>query len=423
MDDILYPQLISYKPRTYTVPTLDTSTDGLQEVTTDQIITAFMALFPWLTDPICHNLLLAGGSLASVIQALSMNKEPTIGDIKDLDFFMVGFNPVSNIQERYDVAPPIISERARSKIETIITKIKQWYPDCSLIRTPYAITLTNGTYKFQIILATYTSPNQVLRSFDLGASKSGLYFTAPKPQFMTTEVGLYSLEHRVNSVHPKMHSSLYIHRLIKYWHRGYAIEFKNLQLDPSIVQIKLPYLTLQVDSIHDKRITGSIVTKPSIDRLVVGYDGNLDYKMNSDTSIALFVKNNKFLVAKVHASHFQTGEEAIAKSLLMHEISPIEVIYHLPNLYSEGKLDVEICKTLKDFDFKEFLKCYGHPELLNSYLTAVYYYPKAVEYTELYHTAYKEFCTFKILPFDPKLFVLESKSDEDWYGSYYDNRL
>lgn len=437
MDDnqLLYPKVISYIPRKYTNPTLDSPNDvDRQDVTTDRIITTLITMFPWLTDPCCHNLLLAGGSLATIIQSLSINNIPTIKDLNDLDFFMIGCqpdpnppNPINGLESRrWDtIIPSVVSETCRSKLETIITKLKTEYPNCSLIRTPYAITLTDGIHKFQIILASYTTPNEVLTSFDLGASKSGIYFTAEGPRFITNELGLYSLEHRVNSIRPDKHSALYVSRLTKYLHRGYAIEFPYLyQNNPSTkklfkprAQIKFPYMTIQLDDIHNHHMLGTIVTTEFTGNVSVGYDGNLDYKL-VDSSIALFIKNNKFLMAKVHASQFQTGAEAIAKSLIIHEITPLEVIYYLPPIYNDGKLDITICSTLKDFDYNEFLKCYQNSDLLNSYLTAVYYYPKAVEYTKKYHEAYVAFCEFKIILYDRKLFGGESKSYVEWYGKY-----
>lgn len=445
MEDLIYPKSISYKPLEYNYPILESGNiSKIHEIGTDQVVEVFITIFPWLTDPICHNLLLAGGSLSSIIQALSMDKIPTIADINDLDFFMVGMKPDSCPSKYGSPIPtmpnfirqsntiPIIKElesiSCRSKIETIITKLKSIYPNCLLVRTPYAITLTDGIHKFQIILASYETPTQVLKSFDLGASKSGIYFTAGCYRFITTPEGLYSLEHRINIVDPDKHSDIYVSRITKYFQRGYTIGFPRLQTQESFKagdQIKLPYLTIQLDDIQDKRMIGTIVVDKLTDQLV-GYDCNLDYKMiNSDkscydsgTCIARFIRNNKLLVAKVNASEFQTGEEAIMKSLTMHEITPLEVVYYLPVIYSNGKLDVEICSTLKDFDFTEFLKCYQQVDLLNSYLTAVYYYPKAIEYTASYHEAYAEFCQFNIFPFNRDLFGRTPKSDLDWYGQY-----
>lgn len=117
-------------------------------------------------------------------------------------------------------------------------------------------------------------------------------------------------------------------------------------------------------------------------------------------------------------NEFQTGHEAIEKSLLMHEVTPLEVINHLPAIYIDGKLDVKRCASIADFDFKEFLKCYEDPDLLNSYLTAVYYYPKSIEYTHLYHKAYAEFCQFKIMPHDNTLFDPTPEHYSTWYGPY-----
>jgi hypothetical protein len=170
MSDLLYPTSIPYKPREYKIPTLEAPNSSIayQEIKTDQVIQTLISIFPWLIYPICNNFVLAGGSIASIIQLLSINKTPLINDINDLDLFMIDSNNSVN------------------RIETMITELKTIYPKCSLIRTSYAITLSDDTHKIQIILATYKSPFEVLDSFDLGASKVGIYLTASEPQFITT---------------------------------------------------------------------------------------------------------------------------------------------------------------------------------------------------------------------------------------------
>jgi hypothetical protein len=239
-------------------------------------------------------------------------------------------------------------------------------------------------------------------------------------QFITTKDGLYALTHRVNSINPSKYSGNYVARLIKYMKRGYAVEFNRLNLDTikkkSLKRIKMPYLTIDLEHMQDNVMIGALVIDHPIEYTSTGYD-NLDYKtLNSD--ISYFIKYNR-VIARVNSGEFQTGSEAIAKSLIPHIITPIEVASYLPLIYNEGKLDVDICATLKDFNFHEFLKCYKNDDLLNSYLTAIYYYPKSVEYTVNYHRAYNDFCQFKINPYDENLFGEMSKLNYDFYGRYY----
>jgi hypothetical protein len=279
--------------------------------------------------------------------------------------------------------------------------------------------LADDRHKIQIILATYKNAFEVLNSFDLGASKSGIHFTIVGQKFITTTEGLYALTHRVNKIDPSKYSTHYITRLIKYMERGYAIEFTDL--NPTSFQkkvgkrIKMPYMSLDLERIQDNVMVGALVIDHEIEYSSIGYD-NLDYK-TCKSDISYFIKYGR-LIARVNEGEFQTGAEAIAKSCLPHTMTPIEVVNYLPSIYNEGKLDVELCATIKDFDFNEFLKCHRNPDLLNSYLTAVYYYPKSVEYTVNYHKAYSDFCKIVIPSYDRSLFGAMPKTHYEFYGAY-----
>jgi hypothetical protein len=374
----------------------------LKTVSRSQIVAKLISLYPWLRMIDLNNVMIAGGSIATIIQNLSMCKPVTTDDINDLDFFLYGLSP----------------EQCHNKIEYLITQIKANYPDSSLIRTQYAITLVDKN-KFQIILCSYDTPSQILHSFDIGACKAGIYDNF---KFITTKLGLYCLEHRITIVDPRYHSNNYAKRLIKYFDRGYSVVL--LKLDMTKVKIGdavLPYLTLHIDSVNNNRMTGDITVEKIKTPATKTYDAGLDFHPTNyfelQQCIKRFMRGQYIFSVKLEPSEFVTGFEAIGKSSRIPNVNPMIFRKYIPSIYENDNLDLNVFETISDFDYKEFMICRSKGEpYVESYLFSIYYGNKCFELAEEFKRTYAELAKLTVETYKVgSIFFNKSKTDAEWY--------
>lgn len=440
-------QLSGYHIGKCTVPPNIKDFAKLKTVYTIDVIRTLISLYPWLKDINFSNLMIAGGSIVTIIQHLSAGKSVTVNDINNIDFFLFGLNPESCV----------------NKIEELITKIKTVYPDSSFIRTKYALTLVdnNGINKFQIILSTFDTICRILHSFDLGSCKIGIYWENDQFKLVTTQLGLFCLQHRINIIDPRYHSDTYPSRLLKYFDRGYSIVFPKLKLTKKSFnadkQVMLPYITLQIDTIDSNRMIGTLLLKDKISKDPSLFnDGskmmshvfessssdtvressgsssynegisfkkaNLDNYFNSQQCIRRFINGNTIFAAKVNPDDFVTGRDAITKSLMIPSPSVSDFLKYIPSIYTDDKLDLKIFEKIPEFDYNEFMACREKGSAyVESYLFSTYYGPKSLEYLAEYRNKYSEFCKLEIHQYrEGNLFHMKQSpiTDVQWYGEH-----
>lgn len=430
----------------------------LKSVRSSDISETLLSLYPWWKETDLNNIMIAGGSISTIIQNLSAGKSISIDDINDIDFFLYGMDP----------------EACLNKIEYLITKIKAIYPDSTFIRTQCALTLVDkeAKNKFQIILSAYDSPSQILHSFDLGSCKAGIYLEDGNFKLMTTSLGLFCLEHRVNIVDARYHADTLPRRLLKYFKRGYSLVLPHFNMKPVQSEsfkpgnkIELVSLTLQIDTVNGNRMTGFLIinkkprnkvplhekkidsdksslfpekselsSKKSESSLVPeksesipqksdsskgierSYDEGFNFKkvhlgsyFDQPQCVKRFISGNYIFAVKV--TDFTTGAEAIAKSSKIPVINPMLFRKYIPSIYDDNKLDLNVFENIPDFEFKEFMMCRNKgPAFVESYLFAIYYGPKILKYTEEFRKIHSDHAKLKIEQYKEGSFLHSQRS-------------
>ena len=163
------------------------------------------------------NVLLAGGSVLAIASPISSeykknnkNIREWFHDLKysksDLDLFIYGLDEV----------------KATKKLFEIYENIKKILPtDCICIRSSRAISIVSK-YPYrnvQIILRLYSSPAEILMSFDIDSCSIGY----DGNKVWCTPRAHYAITHKRNIIDLTRMSSSYEHRLKKYSERGYGV--------------------------------------------------------------------------------------------------------------------------------------------------------------------------------------------------------
>lgn len=139
--------------------------------------------YPFLEDLDMGNLLLAGGSVLSLV---SQQRWPT-----DLDFFVYG---LTGEAEATDRAVRLIEEIRKFNTEHPKTK-RSWLGDSNkVVRTPGCITFWAGSTKVQVILRLYNTLSEVLHGFDLACCAVGFTVQNEEPCFLTTTLGGFCIQ-------------------------------------------------------------------------------------------------------------------------------------------------------------------------------------------------------------------------------------
>jgi hypothetical protein len=415
---------------------------GPRSVSCEELMQTFLHLYPWLESLDFNNLMIAGGSLATILQLLSTNRSVTLEDINDIDFFLHGMDSVTGL----------------AKVESLITKIKSLYPDSTCIRTQCAVTLIDkaGINKFQIIMSMFNNPSQVLHSFDFGASKVGIVKQDNILKVVTTQLGRFCLENRINIVDHHANSNTYNQRLVKYFKRGFSVVFKDLDIKairPG--RVVFPYIVLDLDSVSKNHMKGTVSVVKS-DNKGTTYDGGLNMKEilkepSDETShpkkiqaydagfnfkklhsnkyfdtteyVHRFMSGDPIFVTKVNACDFTTGAEALSKSSMIPKVSTKNFVKYVPDIYSDDKLDLKIFEKIPEFDYSVFMKCRRKgPAYLNSYLFSIYYGVEALKLVDTFNKAYGRLSASEIERYGAGSFLFSmrniSTTKKEWYGDF-----
>ncbi|KAL0222515.1 hypothetical protein RCL1_002369 [Eukaryota sp. TZLM3-RCL] len=121
-------------------------------------------------------------------------------------------------------------------------------PHLMQYRTKNGITIICGTWKIQVILRLYNSISEIIHGFDIGSS--AVAFNGN--EVYLTSLSKLSYMYKINVVDTTRRSTTYERRLRKYFDRGFAIVFPNLDITKLRVRnlkwamnevCDMPYLT------------------------------------------------------------------------------------------------------------------------------------------------------------------------------------
>lgn len=216
-DDLLEPLTIKYQkwddkyPTFYNEQYKDVS---YKEINSEDVVNLFFNSFPIFNQINMENILIAGGSLAIMIQYLSIDKNFNENDpllpqnIPDIDLFIYGLN----------------IEQATDKLHHIAETFGMFNENGVIQKSSNAVSFISNQLKIQVILRIYDTTAQILHGFDLGSSMVGI----SNKTLVMTSFGLYCIKNRINVVVTKYSSTTYELRLLKYLSRGYNIVMRYL---------------------------------------------------------------------------------------------------------------------------------------------------------------------------------------------------
>lgn len=287
----------------YELPTLtNTHEYGKKKINknNDNFKDLFFKTFIFLDNINLNNLLIAGGSIKSLLFNTTVN---------DIDVFMYDLNNHIDAQLRMeifilDIYKHLINIRdgfyVKNELDklNIITKsmlpnenakiVREFEQKHKQIYNPKinteiliysngnTITLFINNIKVQIILRLYSTISEILHGFDLGSSAVG--FDGKNVYF--TSLSKFSFENMVNIIDTTRRSTTYENRIIKYFESGFSIiipnlNIHNLKLDYHKYQLnevcELPYMTFSYSSINGNLIKVNKFYKNN------GYTVNTDY--------------------------------------------------------------------------------------------------------------------------------------------------
>lgn len=137
--------------------------------------------------------------------------------------FMRG-SPAVNDVDIFFCGPP---EKAVAEVENLVSAIISLRPACDplakIMRTPNTVTVSAHGYKYQIIMKSYESAVEVMRSFDIGACQVALI---ADDVFMTA-AGFCAYHTGVSTVRATDPSTA--RRVVEYLERGFRFEFGDVE--------------------------------------------------------------------------------------------------------------------------------------------------------------------------------------------------
>lgn len=220
-EDIFDIASISPKVWDHTLPVgvtaIDTDSYRFSVNNNKNMLTSYMEKYPIIKGIDMSGILIAGGSVLSVLGRRSNH----LYGKHDIDLFLCGFDTIEDMENRI--------KRFTEDISKNIYKGKFRF---SVIRSENAITITdyskfNGS-KIQFILRKYDTPSQVLHGFDIGSCAVGIW----KGKFITTTLGKFALEYSLNIFDLSRRSLSYEFRIFnKYGKRGFGVIMKHMDLD------------------------------------------------------------------------------------------------------------------------------------------------------------------------------------------------
>lgn len=184
----------------------------------------FYERYPILKGISFKNLLVAGGSVTTIIYKTKTDETP------DVDVFVYGLS----IEEASRRAELLIEEIAANVQKLLSLKDKKtdkpihnaWEYKSFLIKNDDTCTLRIGKTKIQIIFRLYTSASEILHGFDLGSCAIGY----DGGNVFLTELGKFAFEYGCNIIDTTRRSTSYEKRLVKYFERKFNIIMPNLDV-------------------------------------------------------------------------------------------------------------------------------------------------------------------------------------------------
>lgn len=191
----------------------------ISEITDEEIFRVMCVFFPYLKYIDLSGILIAGGAIERTLSSL-VEKRKLEGSF-DMDLFLCGFSTVPELEERV--------KKLASDISLFMEK--EYMGKVLIVRTENAITITHPCKlmpDLQIILRRYDTPSQVLHGFDIGSCAMGFW----NGKFITTSLGKFSLEYKMNIFDISRCSYTYEYRLFrKYLSRGYGVILPDLDAE------------------------------------------------------------------------------------------------------------------------------------------------------------------------------------------------
>lgn len=229
--DIYSLSSLHNKEWNFELPTLSPHEETKQMSTeVDTIIARFFMRYGSFKDVDMKNILIAGGSVVSCLLDIEENV--------DVDLFIYGIS--------LDEVP--------RRVERLLYELR--LPEHGdIVKTAFATTVTykvDGMRRIiQIIHRLYRTASEVLHGFDLGSCAVGILLD--QKNIITTSLGKFSLEYKINILDLAKRSTTHSVRLKKYFRRGFSIVFPDLNIE------KMRNSSSEVFHLQDLRIALSYI--------------------------------------------------------------------------------------------------------------------------------------------------------------------
>jgi hypothetical protein len=237
----------------YDLPTITRYADYARkkiQKNNDEFKKTFYTILPFLNNINLENLLIAGGSIRSILLNTGIN---------DVDLFLYGIGTIEEGQTRiekfiidiytnlYNLKNGVYIQKEILEHNKIMKsadtnsqyRISQefnkkyadkYQPNINMNISVYSngntITLFVNNVKIQLILRLYNTVSEILHGFDLGSSAVG--FDGANVYF--TSLSKFSFENMVNIIDCTRRSTTYENRLIKYFDSGFSIVLPNIDM-------------------------------------------------------------------------------------------------------------------------------------------------------------------------------------------------
>lgn len=366
----------------YSLPTLVSTSDYSKikiERNNDQFKKSFYNNIPYLNTIDLSNMLIAGGSIRSVL----LNSR-----INDVDIFLYGLKTPTEAKSRIEkfildlhihlsklknghyvkskldeLNAKMEGVKTKSETNTMMREFNEKHKDkydpkindnISIFSNGNTVTLFVNNIKMQIVLRLYNSVSEILHGFDLGSSAVG--FDGSNVYF--TSLSKFCFENMVNIIDCTRRSTTYENRLIKYFNVGFNIIVPNLDIKKlkcnyhkyNLMEVcEMPYLVFSYSEINGKSIKVNDFHKHNGNDVVTDYDfyGNL-YNDQSGNEGPL-----KYMLWRYNLTELINGKNRfVIKIDLNDELSVIES----KNL-DKNSWTLDFSKQFIDLGFVEW--CYN----------------------------------------------------------------
>lgn len=156
-----------------------------------------------------HGLFLAGGCPAALLR-----RREAKPFFDDADFFLVG-HP-GDAERRAAIGALGAHLACAGRVD--------------VLRTPTSLSFIQAGAKFQVVLRGYATPAEVLHGFDLGSCSVGF----DGDRVWLSELGVIAAELGLNVVCLDGYRPSYDRRVVKYFHRGYALALPGFRRDQKL---------------------------------------------------------------------------------------------------------------------------------------------------------------------------------------------